>query len=994
MSSNGSFSAASSLNSPSSISSSSGINNGSGGLLNYQHSTSASSTPTFHASDKPELGSETRGMSMDHIMNHDNDSSSNPSGGPPLRPFTFKKHMSIAIDPKPGISGTSGPPSQAFSNLPNILNATSASPSSAMFNIGSAPGTPATNGHFAHAPTITTKLRSVFSNTSPPPKSSSPSSSHHLTPGNTTSDTLAPAAGIKNNSFSFSHNNVPINNIISEEETWYKRRRTSSYHDPLMVPVIYGTSISGPSGNNSLGVSRSERYKSAFSLAGSHRSILNSNEHPDHLSAINEAESSRQSSVSSNQTSEPNSHQGTVPAAVVERTESISNGQNGREIIRSSLSKFGSFGSVGSFGSFGPFGFGSFSEHGERSSSFLSQLRSSTFGSFGSMSGLGSLLFRNFSGFESSQGSLYVPPRTEKIIDPQQQLYLAQQEVDMITLGVREKIELLMGICKDDDELSGKNGWNSHVKVVTIEGCDEKLGLKLGNMLTERINQLKEQSKGEEKGSKVLENLTAVDLVNLGKALTQLNSQTSAVTVKRDSDVEMLDESPIKIEPGTEDDRFVVPSWITSTSAARLFKVAALEQFVTESIRKANSEINNNEKLKVKKSMKIAAITNNSPVEETPAANLHDIKRENVEDSSPKSSSFSKSTAANSPVLCGHGDEPIGCVLFPTGYVLKAANLLSKDVEVSEEEEKTMFEALVNSSSSTGSTSAGITTSASNVTNSTTIQSSRSSTDLSIASLTTPNSNNHNNNNSNNAKETASGYEEGLNESKKDNDATTTTTTTATTSNDKDKEDAVMTEDAFVLPNIVLNSEDMDLKEASSIYDAQFELFNKKLQYRTEWISRAHLLQGLPAPDVTIYINDHGSPETQKGCEVHVVGIGQPISSGNNNSTGGISNNTNNTMALSSSSSSSQQHQQHQQQPGQLNIDSRHSSNGSRSSAPSSSSLGSLNSFGSSSLNDSNFKLEGPADEHQRKMVVVTGIRAGFENEEERIIDDVLSVLI
>lgn len=138
----------------------------------------------------------------------------------------------------------------------------------------------------------------------------------------------------------------------------------------------------------------------------------------------------------------------------------------------------------------------------------------------------------------------------------------------------------------------------------------------------------------------MLENLTAVDLVNLGKALTQLNSQTSAVTVKRDSDVEMLDESPIKIEPGTEDDRFVVPSWITSTSAARLFKVAALEQFVTESIRKANSEINNNEKLKVKKSMKIAAITNNSPVEETPAANLHDIKRENVEDSSPKSSSF------------------------------------------------------------------------------------------------------------------------------------------------------------------------------------------------------------------------------------------------------------------------------------------------------------------------------------------------------------------
>lgn len=54
------------------------------------------------------------------------------------------------------------------------------------------------------------------------------------------------------------------------------------------------------------------------------------------------------------------------------------------------------------------------------------------------MSGLGSLLFRNFSGFESSQGSLYVPPRTEKIIDPQQQLYLAQQEVDMITLGVRK----------------------------------------------------------------------------------------------------------------------------------------------------------------------------------------------------------------------------------------------------------------------------------------------------------------------------------------------------------------------------------------------------------------------------------------------------------------------------------------------------------------------------------------------------------------------------
>lgn len=181
---------------------------------------------------------------------------------------------------------------------------------------------------------------------------------------------IGPCCWNQNNSFSFSHNNVPINNIISEEETWYKRRRTSSYHDPLMVPVIYGTSISGPSGNNSLGVSRSERYKSAFSLAGSHRSILNSNEHPDHLSAINEAESSRQSSVSSNQTSEPNSHQGTVPAAVVERTESISNGQNGREIIRSSLSKFGSFGSVGSFGSFGPFGFGSFSEHGERSSSF------------------------------------------------------------------------------------------------------------------------------------------------------------------------------------------------------------------------------------------------------------------------------------------------------------------------------------------------------------------------------------------------------------------------------------------------------------------------------------------------------------------------------------------------------------------------------------------------------------------------------------------------
>lgn len=58
-----------------------------------------------------------------------------------------------------------------------------------------------------------------------------------------------------------------------EEEIAFKRRRTSSYHDPLLSGTVVP--------------SRTERYKSAFSLANSHRGEHAGGAAPTHYNAFN-----------------------------------------------------------------------------------------------------------------------------------------------------------------------------------------------------------------------------------------------------------------------------------------------------------------------------------------------------------------------------------------------------------------------------------------------------------------------------------------------------------------------------------------------------------------------------------------------------------------------------------------------------------------------------------------------------------------------------------
>lgn len=171
-------------------------------------------------------------------------STSSPSSEFPLRPFSFFKKQSISIDPKPSISDTQCNKDLQSQNSQNSQNG---------HNEPHLPNNNNNNNNNTnnHAPATTTKLRSVFSQS--------------------------------------------IISSLSEEETFFKRRRTSSYHDPL---------INTPPSNKGTVISRAERYKSAFSLAASHNanhlpssSLANSQLPGDNLVSINEADS-RGSSVS------------------------------------------------------------------------------------------------------------------------------------------------------------------------------------------------------------------------------------------------------------------------------------------------------------------------------------------------------------------------------------------------------------------------------------------------------------------------------------------------------------------------------------------------------------------------------------------------------------------------------------------------------------------------------------------------------------------------
>lgn len=171
--------------------------------------------------------------------------------------------MSIAIDPNPSFSAPSissilnnqhaQPTTQPITQPPN-------QPLSTTQPISQYPSHP--NTHFAPPFSPSLFAQPSTSNTSQPALNSS-------TSNNT------------NNSNTLNHNilNNP-SSIRSDTETWYKRRRTSSYHDPLIVP---GSSSS--SSVHGTSVQRSDRYQSAFSLASVQRQTqpLQSATHSAHL---------------------------------------------------------------------------------------------------------------------------------------------------------------------------------------------------------------------------------------------------------------------------------------------------------------------------------------------------------------------------------------------------------------------------------------------------------------------------------------------------------------------------------------------------------------------------------------------------------------------------------------------------------------------------------------------------------------------------------------
>lgn len=657
------------------------------------------------------------------------------------QPTEYRKHMSIAIDPKPSFSGPSSTSTNNTNNsIPTILNAEPNPPPPPL----------------------------------PPPQQQQQQQHHHHQPGHTpptnSSTKLRPI-------FNSSSANPSIKSLVSDDETWYKRRRTSSYHDPLMAPVPSGSFFS----SCLTGVSRSERYKSAFSLAGAHRSILNSTD----LSSINET-SSRQTSTASTLTNPSVDHQ-FLPSL--------------KDPKPRYFSKYGYFSSS----SLGSFNFPSYS-------SLVS--------------------FANFNGFNSAQGS-----------KP-----LAQE---LLSFNFRERVEILLEICNNSftvDKINTSTNptlpahpTTKSLKIIAIEGCDHQQAASIAAALADRLNTTKAFG-------------PSVDVVDVDPLLTQLCADCTNTT-------------------SADYAQYQIPAWTNNSSTARLLSAAALEQCIHDRIAQISAACHAVPKPDDLKPMQIAAITNSH------ASEFED----EAKDSSPRSLLGSRNDVSFFP-------SSSGCLIFP-GYLLKAANNMSKDLE--------------------------------------TEQRPAPSAAMSIASLTT---------------------------------ADTVDTAAATAAEESESHTPA------ARPPIP----DPDTPSA----------FDKKIEYRSEWIARAHLLQGIPVPDIVIYIRDCGNVADNvddalgDGQEAAVAGIGPEV-----------------------------------RIPSVADRDQRPQSDGSAAGSRTSSVLSSRSgrksgdSVGSDASSGSLGGLLNPADEkegfmfYQRKMVVIDRrrvlqkIEASHGLYEDQIVDDVLTLL-